>query len=134
MQRLELEPWSSHVYGSRFLANHSLYRLLHNYHHLSSMSDRVRQKLASIIVDWFHTNPSKPFLLIKFYLQSVTVHSANSVKLEECRLLGSYRRDLVITDVSEEYSAFIIRVKRIGELGKTLAVTINRRTLRSNTI
>jgi pilus assembly protein TadC len=38
---------------------------------------------------------------------------------------------LVITDVSEELSASIIRVIRIGELG-TLAVTRNRRTLRSD--
>jgi hypothetical protein len=30
---------------------------------------------------------------------------------------------LVRTEVSEELSAFIIRVTRIGELGKTLAVT-----------
>jgi hypothetical protein len=37
---------------------------------------------------------------------------------------------LVITDVSEEPSASIIRVTRIGELGTTLAVTSNRRTLR----
>jgi hypothetical protein len=42
-----------------------------------------------------------------------------------------YRRvDLVRTDVSEERSASIIRATRIGELGKTLAVTRNRRTLR----
>jgi hypothetical protein len=34
------------------------------------------------------------------------------------------------TDVSEELSASIIRVTRIGELGTTLAVTSNRRTLR----
>jgi hypothetical protein len=37
---------------------------------------------------------------------------------------------LVRTDVSEELSASIIRVTRIAELGKTLAVTSNRRTLR----
>jgi hypothetical protein len=37
---------------------------------------------------------------------------------------------LVRTDVSEELSASIIRVTRIGELGKTLAVTSNWRTLR----
>jgi hypothetical protein len=37
------------------------------------------------------------------------------------------------TDVSEEISVSIIRVTRIGELGKTLAVTSNRRTLRRNT-
>jgi hypothetical protein len=36
---------------------------------------------------------------------------------------------LVITDVSEELSASIIRVTRIGELGTTLPVNSNRRTL-----
>jgi hypothetical protein len=39
---------------------------------------------------------------------------------------------LVRTDVSEERSASI-RVTKIGELGTTLAVTSNRRTLRRNT-
>jgi hypothetical protein len=39
---------------------------------------------------------------------------------------------LVRTDVSEELSASFIRVT-IGELGTTLAVTSNRRTLRRNT-
>jgi hypothetical protein len=34
------------------------------------------------------------------------------------------------TDVSEELSASIISVTRIGELGTTLAVTSNLRTLR----
>jgi hypothetical protein len=38
---------------------------------------------------------------------------------------------LVITDVSEELSASFIRVTRIGKLGTTLAVTSNRRTLRT---
>jgi hypothetical protein len=37
------------------------------------------------------------------------------------------------TDVSEELSASFIRVTRICELGKTLAVTSNRHTLRKNT-
>jgi hypothetical protein len=36
----------------------------------------------------------------------------------------------VRTNISEELSASIIRVTRIGELGTTLAVTNNRRTLR----
>jgi hypothetical protein len=40
----------------------------------------------------------------------------------------------VRTDVSEELSAPFISVTRIGELGTTLAVTGNRRTLRRNTI
>jgi hypothetical protein len=40
------------------------------------------------------------------------------------------RMALLTTDVSEELSASLIRVTRIGELGTTLAVTSNRRTLR----
>jgi hypothetical protein len=36
------------------------------------------------------------------------------------------------TDVSEEISAFLIRVTRIGELCTTLTVTSNRRTQRRN--
>jgi hypothetical protein len=39
----------------------------------------------------------------------------------------------VTTEVLEERSASFIRVTRIGELGTTLAVTSNRRTLRRNT-
>jgi hypothetical protein len=52
---------------------------------------------------------------------------------EECRLLGYYAVCLLRTDVSEERSASIIRVIRMSELGTTLAVTSNRRTLRRNT-
>jgi hypothetical protein len=40
---------------------------------------------------------------------------------------------LLRTDVSEVLSASFIRVTRIGELGTTLVVTSNRRTLRINT-
>jgi hypothetical protein len=40
---------------------------------------------------------------------------------------------LVRTDFSEELSASFIRVTRIDELGTTLALTSNRRTLRRNT-
>jgi hypothetical protein len=40
---------------------------------------------------------------------------------------------LVRSDVSEELNASFTRVKRIGELGTTLVVTSNRRTLRRNT-
>jgi hypothetical protein len=47
---------------------------------------------------------------------------------------GMLRRvALVRTDVSEELSASFIGVTRIGELGTTLAVASNRRTLRRNT-
>jgi hypothetical protein len=38
---------------------------------------------------------------------------------------------LVRTDVLQELIASVIRVTRIGELGTTLAVTSNRRTLRT---
>jgi hypothetical protein len=41
---------------------------------------------------------------------------------------------LVRTDISEERSASIIRVTRISELGTTLSVTSNRRTLQINTM
>jgi hypothetical protein len=41
------------------------------------------------------------------------------------------RVDVVRTDVSEELSASFIRETRICELGTTLAVTSNRRTLQS---
>jgi hypothetical protein len=42
---------------------------------------------------------------------------------------GTLRRvALLRTDVSEELSASFIRVTRIGELGKVLAVTSNRRS------
>jgi hypothetical protein len=48
---------------------------------------------------------------------------------------GMLRRvALVRTDVSEELSASFIWGTRIGELGTTLAVTNNRRTLRRNTV
>jgi hypothetical protein len=48
---------------------------------------------------------------------------------------GMLRRVVhVRTDVSEKLRAPLIRVTRIGELGTTLAVTSNRRTLRRNTM
>jgi hypothetical protein len=52
---------------------------------------------------------------------------------DECRLHGlDALWFLLRTDVWEERSASIIRVTRIDELGTTLSVTSNRRTLRSN--
>jgi hypothetical protein len=44
---------------------------------------------------------------------------------EEWRLLGCYTMWLARTDVSEEFSASLIMVTRISELGTTLAVTSN---------
>jgi hypothetical protein len=52
--------------------------------------------------------------------------------LQPSKSSGMLRRvALVKTDVSEEPSVSFIGVTRIGELGTTLAVTSNRRTLRS---
>jgi hypothetical protein len=44
------------------------------------------------------------------------------------------RMALVRTEVPEELSAFFIRETRIGEIGKTLAITSNRSRLRRNTL
>jgi hypothetical protein len=59
--------------------------------------------------------------------------SMNCFIPEEYRLLGCYAMWFERTDVSEELSASIIRVTRFDELGTTLTVTSNRRTLRRNT-
>jgi hypothetical protein len=53
---------------------------------------------------------------------------------EDCPSSGMLRRvALVRTEDSEEISASITRVTIIGELGTTLAISSNRRTLRKNT-
>jgi hypothetical protein len=44
------------------------------------------------------------------------------------------RMALIRTDVSEEIISSVIMVTSIGELGTTLAVTSNRRTLQRNTM
>jgi hypothetical protein len=47
---------------------------------------------------------------------------------------GMLRRVTIVrNDILEELNASFIRLTRIGELGTTLAVTSNRRTLRRNT-
>jgi hypothetical protein len=46
---------------------------------------------------------------------------------------GMLRREVLVrTDVSEELNASIVKVTRLGELGTTLALTSNRRTLQRN--
>jgi hypothetical protein len=70
-------------------------------------------------------NDSNKFMFVRFEVFT-------AVTMKNCS--GMLRRvTLVRTDVSEELSASFIRVTRIGELGITLAVTSNRRTLQRNT-
>jgi hypothetical protein len=73
----------------------------------------------------------------RVWLQLRAYYLDPSFVLFVCQLLcrmaspGMLRRvALVRTDVSEEPNASFIRETRIGELGATLAVTSNRRTLR----
>jgi hypothetical protein len=75
------------------------------------------------------------------YISRYSLHPVNAMydlrfarwRLWRIPSSGMLRRvAFVRTDVSEERRASIIRVIRIGELGRTLAVTSNRHTLQSN--
>jgi hypothetical protein len=73
---------------------------------------------------------------IKIYVRNLVTVTEESFFLKlEVLIIASFgmlrRMALVRTDVSEERSASFIRVTRIGELGTTLAVTSNRRTIRN---
>jgi hypothetical protein len=74
------------------------------------------------------------FVSLKLALQGRQKERANLLNVRRMASSGMLRRvALVRNDDSEELSASFIRVTRIGELGKTSAVTSNRRTLRRNT-
>jgi hypothetical protein len=73
-------------------------------------------------------------LTLKSFCSRGYERRATTYRLWRMASSGMLRRvALVRTDVSEELSAFFIRVTRIGELGTALAVTSNWRTLRRNT-
>jgi hypothetical protein len=75
----------------------------------------------------------RPFISTCWSLWSAG-HPCNAVSLRRMPSSGMLRRvALVRTDVSEELSASIIRVTRIGELG-TLAVTSNRLLVTANVV
>jgi hypothetical protein len=67
-----------------------------------------------------------------FKMNAFTYHVRHLQKLYPLRRIVSFgmlrRVALVRTDVSEELSAFFIRVTRIGELGTTLALTTDARS------
>jgi hypothetical protein len=67
--------------------------------------------------------------LTTLHVRSAELQS-NSWRMASSEMLR--RVALVRTDVSEELSASFIRVTRNGELGSSLVVTSNRRTLRRN--
>jgi hypothetical protein len=71
------------------------------------------------------------FRKLRHYFAIVHCSVEISVNVSGCRMASSgvlRRVALVRTDVSEELSASFIRVKRICELGTTIAATSNRRS------
>jgi hypothetical protein len=75
-----------------------------------------------------------PSDIISLHLCTSELLVYNSIYSRKIASSGILRRvALVRTDVSEELSTCFIKVTRIGEIGTTLAVTSNRRTLRRNT-
>jgi hypothetical protein len=80
-----------------------------------------RTKSSTEVATYNLVNNTMLALNGKFSVNNVVLRMASS---------GMLRRvALVRTEVSEELSTSFIRVTRIGELGTTLAVTSNRRTL-----
>jgi hypothetical protein len=83
------------------------------------------------------THPNNLFIDLVSSLLGRTHLTDNSLKLLRQRTMASSRMlgrvVLVKADVSEDLSASFVMVTRIVELGTTLAVTNNRRTLRRNT-
>jgi hypothetical protein len=77
----------------------------------------------TIIVIVYRPNFAPPDLLTVGELIGISMKNRVFWDVTPCNAL-------VRTDVSEDLSAFFIRVTRIGELGTTLAVINNRSTLR----
>jgi hypothetical protein len=89
--------------------------------------------------EWGWASEASPSVTLQVY-QRISAPSKRQMRLPFSSVVfnplflrmpssGTLRRvALVRTDVSEELIASIIRVTRIGELGKTSAVTSNRRT------
>jgi hypothetical protein len=98
--------------------------------------------VCEIALNRTRQSPSTSFLTIHNHLP---IHSlllrkvVNWSKNKQCKNWRKpssgmlHRVALVRSDVSEDGISSIIRATRIGELGTTLAVTSNRRTLRRNT-
>jgi hypothetical protein len=98
---------------------------------------RHRFGTSQAALDWHGSTPQwKPRKGLGLWtkLKPCKISGFHGGDYEEWRLLRWYALvALVRTDVSEELIASFIRVTRIGELGTTLALTSNRRTLQRNT-
>jgi hypothetical protein len=121
---------------SKFL---SCYKLSPIFFSLIFLTAQPQNCLLSQLI--YETNPLWMTMRLKKGSIQVTISKAivtrtgmKNVYIWRIVSSGMLRRvALVRTDVSEELSASFIRVTRISELGRTLAVTSNRSTLRRYT-
>jgi hypothetical protein len=106
------------------------------------VSSGVLHSLAIVRTDVSENTslPSSGFFRMICFRRRVTVESLSiSLPIDEYYVgimtsSGMLRPVILVrTDLSEDLSASVIKLIRIGELGTTLAVTSNRRTLRRNT-
>jgi hypothetical protein len=91
---------------------------------LEQFMKNIRMCLSMTFLSVFDIFFRYEYMLLKTIL-------LNNIAIQRMASSGMLRRvALVRTDVSEELRASFIRVTKSGELGTTLAVTSNRRTLR----
>jgi hypothetical protein len=107
-----------HSFNPWFLARHGLVTVIKLF--LLVLKNFLSLSLLRIAI-YFYTN--KPFYYNQICYCEFTMASSGMLR----------RVALLRTNVSEELCASIIRMRRIGELGTTLAVTSNRRMLWRNT-
>jgi hypothetical protein len=81
---------------------------------------------------WLGMGTSGVLFAVVFYVSSATINFSKNQPLWQMVSSGMLCHvALVRSDVSVELSTSFFRMTRIGEVGTTLAVTSNRRTLRS---
>jgi hypothetical protein len=93
------------------------------------MKEALSSSETSVLTRATCLNIPKDDILYSHRRENLKSYIANTWRMA-CSLTLRYLA-VVRTDVSEERRVSIIRVTRIGEIGTTLAVTSNRRTLRT---